>query len=34
VDLKRISLARLKLGSLAEGRSVYLTKEEINQLKI
>lgn len=34
VDLKRTSLAGLKLGSLAEGRSAYLTKEEIKQLKI
>lgn len=34
VDLRRISLAGLKLGSLPEGKWSYLTEEEINNLKI
>lgn len=33
VDLRRISLASLKLGSLPEGKWAQLTKEEINNLK-
>ena len=33
-DLKRISLGGLSLGNLPEGRWDYLTKEEINNLKI
>lgn len=32
-DLKRVNLAGLELGNLAEGRWVYLTKEEISSLK-
>jgi len=34
VDLKRVGLAGLELGSLAEGHWAYLSKKEINQLKI
>ena len=32
-DLKRISLAGLALGDLAEGRWTYLSQEEITNLK-
>jgi pseudouridine synthase len=34
LDLKRIRLAGLEIGGLKEGRWTYLTKEEINKLKI
>jgi pseudouridine synthase len=33
INLKRISLAGLTLGNLAEGKWTYLNKEEINNLK-
>jgi len=34
VDLKRINLAGLELGNLAEGQWAYLTEAELNKLKI
>jgi pseudouridine synthase len=34
IDLRRIALASLELGDLKEGRWVYLSQEEINNLKI